>query len=105
MPELFKAILNPQSPRYDDWLRVLGQDSVPLKSPQTHLANLGDEADVEVYSLDIEKLSEGQSDRLATWIAEKFGVAPKIARDAIASLGFPVRAVDVHVSYDLRAFV
>lgn len=105
MPELYKAILNPQSPRYDDWVRILGQDAVPLKSPRSYVADLGEEADVEVYALDVEALSVGQCARLVDWIAEKFGVAPQLAVQAINGLGFPVRAADVIVSFDLRAFV
>jgi hypothetical protein len=105
MPQEFTATLNPQSPRYDAWVRVLGQDVVPLKSPASFLANLGEEADVEVYALAVEALSIGQCARLVDWIAENFGVAPQLAVQAINGVGFPVRAADVTVGMSMRAFL
>lgn len=105
MPESFKAVLHPQSPRYDDWLRVLRQDEVPLKSPRSFFANLGEEADVEVYSLNVEGLTTEQRSRLVNWVSEKFGVAPAMVNEQLEGIGFPVRAVDVTIAMEMRAFL
>lgn len=114
---LWHAILNPSSPRHDDWLRILGTHEVPLKSARTHHADLGEERNVELYKLDIAGLSTDQRERLVHWIRSKFPTATALddvegsraftqqINDQLDTVGFPIRFEDVIVSFDYRGFM
>jgi hypothetical protein len=102
---LWAAHLNPNSPRYETWARILAGDEVPLVKPVASRANLGDEKNVEVYVLDIQRLTADQRDRLVQWVAEKFGVPPAAVNEQLESVGFPIREADVIVAFSMRAFL
>jgi len=104
---LWTATLNRSSPRYATWSRILGSDEVPLRSPRSQMAILGEaEEHAEVYLLDALHLAPGQRERLEAWIAKKYGVSIAEARAETEAKGhFPIRAEDVDVAYDMRAFV
>jgi hypothetical protein len=103
--ELWWASLNQQSPRYADWLKILGDDRVPLLSPWSAQAKLGDET-TEVYALDWQNLDGDASQRLLEFVAAKFCVATEeIEKDLDRDGHFPIRAQDVTVFYDVRAFL
>jgi hypothetical protein len=104
MNALWSATLNPSSPRYHDWCAVLQADSVPLKSPAECQATLGDES-ARVYLLDVPRLTEEQSERLAGHLARKFNVATEIVILQLESQGLPIRVEDVIVAFNMRAFV
>jgi hypothetical protein len=93
----FKATLNGQSPRYSEWLNILGGDAVPLRHCVPLKATLGEETDVEIYRLNVDAFTEGQRDRLVQFVALKFGVAPALVNADLESVGFPIRAQDVDV--------
>lgn len=103
--ELWWASLNQQSPRYRDWYGILEDDRVPLLSPWSASARLGEET-CDVYALDWQNLDEGQSERLLDFLAKKF-VANKeeIVKDFDRDGFMPIRATDVTVFYDMRAFL
>lgn len=103
--ELWSAILNPRGPNYKGWHDVLGSDRVPLKNPHSGFTALGTEKNVEVYLLDLRALALGQRARLLNSIAQKFRAPVYEVEAEIARSGFPIRAADVIVSYDMRAFV
>src|SRR5712691_1642524 len=105
MPELWSATLNPMGPNYEAWFRILGDGKVPLDSPRSGRTQLGNEHDVEVYLLNLRALTLGQRARLVGEIALKFGTPIYEVEKEIAERGFPIRAVDVIVSFDVRAFV
>lgn len=103
---LWWASLDHSSPRYRDWYGILNDDRVPLLSPFSTHAQLGEEKDVEVYGLDWQNLDGEQSDRLLNFIAHKFGVTQEeVAKDLDRDGLFPIRAADVTVFYSLRAFL
>jgi hypothetical protein len=105
MPNLWHATLNPASPRYKDWLDILGQDRVELLHPRSFEANLGEET-CEVYLLDWLNLDGEASERLLAFIANKFGAEKEVIEKNLNDDGyFPIRAADVIVSFDLRAFM
>lgn len=83
---------------------IFGANNVPLKSTHSVKATLGDEKDVEVYMLDLSALTLKPRAALLTAVAEKFGVPVYEVEAEIEKTGFPIRAVDVIVSYDARAF-
>lgn len=103
--ELWSATLNPSGPNYQTWLETLGGTKVPLKSSQSVKAELGPEKDVEVYLLDLRALTLGQKAKLLGRMAATFGVPIYEVEAELNRSGFPIRAVDVIVSFDVRAFV
>jgi hypothetical protein len=103
--KLWSATLCSSSPRYQDWKRILGSDEAPIINPKPFATNLGPEMLVEVYSLDVARLSFDQHARLVDFIVERFGVKGREVVRGLESDGFPIRAADVSVSYDLRAFL
>ncbi len=105
MRKLWWASLNSSSPRYADWKAILGTDSVPLLSPGSAEAQLGEET-CEVYALDWQNLDGEQSQRLIDFLSKKFSADPKeIESDLDRDGHMPIRAADVTVCYDMRAFL
>lgn len=91
------------STRYDKWRRILQSDEIPIKSPKADLANFGgEETNVRVYELDIERLSEGQRMRLIEFIMERFRESKLTVVTELEYRGFPVRAEDVVIAFDRR---
>jgi len=111
MPELWSAILNPRGPNYANWLEILGNTRVPLRSPTSVKAELGgddrfhSEKDVECYLLNVGALTLSQRARLVGFLAKKFGTPIYEIEAEINRVGFPIRAADVLVAIDARAFV
>src|SRR5260370_4554307 len=84
---LWQAILNPSSPRHDDWRRILGTDEVPLESAKTHHVTLGEEH-AEAYKLDVPNLTADQRERLVAWLMNKFvGNLCPSRREILSSTG------------------
>ena len=104
MRELWWATLDSHSPRYADWLRILGTDKVPLLSLGSGQTKLGEETE-EVYLLNWPGLDEGQKSRLLDFLAKKFSANLDEIRSDLDKNGFPIRASDVTVCFDMRAFL
>lgn len=102
--ELWWASLNTGSPRYADWHGILDSDRVPLKSPGSGQTRLGEEV-TEVYLLDLAALDEPAKERLCDFLAKKFNATAAQARAGIEQDGMPIRAEDVTVCFDMRAFL
>lgn len=105
---LWWARLRDDSPRYVIWREILGSDDVPLQSPGSFFADLGDpvaERSVECYALDWPSMRAEQKHRLALWVAERFGVSLNDALLDCDARGYPIRAADVTVAFSLRAFI
>jgi hypothetical protein len=75
-------------------------------APQSILGVVPDKTSplIEVYILDLKQLTSEQTDRLVAAMAIKFKTTEEAVRDGIMHDGFPVRAVDVTVCFDGRAF-
>jgi hypothetical protein len=102
--KLWTATLLTSSPRYHDWRAILGSDEVPITNPKPFAMQLGPEM-TEAYSLDMERLDREQHARLVDFVVERFGVKGREAVRTLGSDGFPIRAADVTVCFDLRAFL
>ena len=102
--KLWRAILNPSGPNYER-LKNIFPDRVPLQSPTTVKAQLGDEKDVSVYLLNFAGMTLTQRARLFGLIASGTGVPVSVVESIAAKDGFPIREADVILSYDMRAFV
>jgi hypothetical protein len=104
---LWWANLDHSSPRYAEWYRILETDDVPLLSPMPVAATLGQLGPCEVcqvYLLDFSRLSQAQTERLVASVAKKFDVTEELVASQIICQGFPVRAIDVVIGYNMRAF-
>jgi hypothetical protein len=103
--KLWSATLRPSSPRYEQWRKILGSTDVPI---QTHLpfsTQLGPEGQQEVYALDLSRFDRVQVQRLVDVMVDHFGMKAHEAKRVLETDGFPIRSVDVLVSYDVRAFL
>jgi hypothetical protein len=101
--ELWSATLNPGGPNYEQLREVFGGSRVPLQSATSFPAQLGEEKDVEVYLLDLAALPLNRRAWLLAMVAQKFGVAVSQV-EQVAKDGFPIRAADVIVTFNMRAF-
>jgi hypothetical protein len=104
-PELYSATLNPRGPNYERLKGIFGESRVPLKSPHTMKAQLGEEQDVPVYQLDLGALPINQRARLLALVARKCGVTIAKVEEVMLHDSFPIREADVIVAFDMRAFV
>lgn len=102
---LYSAILNPSGPNFEYWNHVLGSHRVPLESAQPKLATLGEENNVEVYMLNLKGLTLRQRAKLVDFLSRKFNASISAVESDIAFRGMPIRAADVIVAIDQRAFV
>jgi hypothetical protein len=103
--ELWQAILKPGGPHYAEWFEIFGESRVPLESCKPQMATLGDEKNIEVYKLNLSAMTLEQRARLLGSISKRFQVPIYELEAEIAKVGFPIRAADLIVSYDMRAFV
>jgi hypothetical protein len=103
--ELWHATLNPRGPNYERLKGIFGESRVPLKSPRTVKAQLGEEKDVPVYLLDFSAMPLGQRARLFGMVTGKCGVPLYEVEKTAREQGFPIREADVIVSFGMRAFV
>ena len=103
--KLWSASLVGSSPHYAEWRKILDSDEVPIVSPRVEFAQLGPEESVGIYRLDVVRLSRDQHARLVDFICDRFGVKGREAVQGLESDGFPIRAADVSISYDVRAFL
>ena len=101
---LYTARLLESSPRYQDWRKILLADEVPLENLKSAEAQLGPEK-VQVYKLNLERMERVQVDRLVEFIVDRFGASKQDARNTLEYEGFCIRAEDVVLTHDLRAFL
>ena len=102
--KLWSAILCSTSPRFQEWQKILGGTEVPIMNPKPFNIQLGPDS-TEAYKLDLQRFDRYQVQRLLEFIVERFGVKPHEAKLVLEKDGFPIRAEDVRVSYELRAFL
>ena len=103
---LWKAVLNPSSPRYPEWKKIFKEsDDIPLVAPCSFEASLGGETD-KVYLLDWSNIADEESDLLLNYFAVKFSDTVDAVQKWIDADGhFPIRESDVTIVYELRAFI
>ena len=76
----WKCHLLQSSERYENWRKILGSDEAPIISPNPIKGIFGAEV-VDIFRLNIAKLSADQRERLIDFIVEKFG-APRATAQA-----------------------
>lgn len=103
--ELWRASLNPSSPRYIEWRKIFASDDIPIVSPFPIKAKLGEETDM-IYAICWDELDGPTADRLVDYMAEKFNASPITVAEQIESDShFPIRASDVIIAFSPRAFM
>jgi len=103
--KLWRAQLNPKSPRYLEWRKIFESDEIPLVTPSAFDAQLGNETD-SIHLLDWFEIVSETSDRMLEYFAAKFGTTIEEVEKEFDETGhIPIRASDVIVSYDVRAFI
>lgn len=103
--ELWRASLNPSSPRYVEWRKIFDTDEIPITSPFPIKAKLGEEEDM-IHAIDWRMLDGLTSERLIEYIANKFAVTPaEVEKQIDEDAHFPIRASDVIISMSPRAFI
>jgi hypothetical protein len=98
------ATLRASSPRYDEWAKILGGPEVPITNPKPMAVHFGPDL-TEAYMLDLDRLEFKQRERLKQFVADRLGVRLREVDQLLDHDGFPIRAEDVLVSYQLRAFL
>jgi hypothetical protein len=106
MTDLYSAILRPSSPNFEEWNQVLGSHRVPLESPRSQMRRLsGEEKEVEVYRINLQAMTLRQRANLLEHLARKLKLTIDDVEALLRKDGMPIRAADVIVSYNMRAFV
>lgn len=104
-PELWSAILNPSGPNFERLKGIFACDRIPLQSPRSRKADLGEEKGVSVYMLNLNALPLAARARVIDLVARKSGAPMRLVEEVMQREGFPIREADVIVSFDMRSVV
>src|SRR5689334_21490583 len=98
------AVISQISPRYEDWMYILGSPEAPIVSPCTVMATApGLPAPKAFYRLDVTRLTVDQRSRLIERISEKWHLKPsEVEKDISSEHGIPILADDVTLVVDGR---
>jgi hypothetical protein len=103
---MFTATILKSSPRYRDWIEVLGTDQVPVESPLPHVGHFPVIGEKQCYAVAVKKLSTMQIDNLVAHMAKRFEVREdEVLADLLGDHGLPILAEDVSVLISLAAFL
>lgn len=81
-------------PRGEEWTRVLGRNTLPVKSPLTIPADLPGHPDAQVYMLDIEALTPAEFRAVVVHLSGKFKTSALTLADELRRDGLPILADD-----------
>lgn len=103
------AVISQTSPRYEDWLYVLGSDRAPVMSnipvvgKVPGLSRWYGIRNASFYRLDLDRLTLGQCERLVDRIAEKWELElDQVEKNFLSPYGLPILADDVVIVLDER---
>lgn len=74
MSKDFKAIIRPESTRYQEWMNAFGANEVSIKSPIPHEGSAPGIERGLFYLIDLEELTGEQKERLVKHLASKFNI-------------------------------
>jgi hypothetical protein len=86
--------------RGDEWERICGTRTFPVKSPIPVLANLPGKSEVRVFLVDLDEVEPDILARIKTGLARKFGLSPAEAETEIKEKGIPILDEEVSVMID-----
>lgn len=88
--------------RGEQMKRLLGRRDFIVTNALPVRASVPNHADVEVYLLDVDTLTEAEFDKLARHFARKFGSPLSDVRREMRDCGVPILAEDCTVAIDMR---
>ena len=93
----FEAKIRGNSERAETWRRILGSETVNIKSPIPSVASLPGKGETTIYELDIKLLTAEQRQRLVAHLAERFGYTPHDVDRDLDDIGCPILNEDISV--------
>jgi hypothetical protein len=83
--------------RGDEWERIAGTRTFPVRSPIPVLADLPGKPSAQVYLLDLASIAEGVRGRIVGHLSRKFGLSPDEAEAEATKQGIPILADECSV--------
>lgn len=94
----FTATISGNSDRAETWRKILGTETIYIKSPIRSFANLPGKPNTAIYELDLDLLTDDQRERLVSHLSARFDISiTDVARD-LDVIGCPILADDVIVT-------
>src|SRR5512135_2486606 len=78
--------------RGDEWERICGTRTFPVRSPIPVLADLPGKPKSEVFLLDLASIEKPVRERIVAHLSQKFGLPPAEAEAEVNSKGIPILA-------------
>lgn len=89
--------------RAAEWTAVYGKPRVCVRSPIAHLARLpGFDEPQLIYEVDLQTLSDEQTERLIAHLAQKFAIPVEEVRAELETHGVPILARDCTIATPYR---
>jgi len=98
MTKDFTATISEKSERAEMWQTVLGDKTIPIRSPIPTKANLPGKPAASIYEMDIESLTGEQREKLIDYLAERFGIPKAEVAHDLDEVGCPILAEDIIVT-------
>lgn len=93
----FIATISRESTRYQEWMEVMGDFVIPLKSPFPAPGSAPGVAVGMFYEIDLSAITAEQRARMITHLARKFGFSEEEVASTLDEVGCPILADDVTV--------
>lgn len=97
MSKDFKAVISAKSPRYQEWVNVMGTNEFPITTPIPTPASAADIKQGLFYMIDLAELIPEQRERLIQHLAVKFGLDENDVANSLDREGVPVLDEDVTI--------
>jgi hypothetical protein len=101
----WKARLNPSSPRYREWRKIFNGDEIQLINNIAYEASLNGQRDT-IFLINWFEVMGTEADRMVAYFAEKNNESiEKTEKDLDHDGSVAIRAIDVLITYDSKAFI
>ena len=80
--------------RGEEWERVAGTRTFPVRSPIPVIADLPGKPKARVFLLDLESIEAGVREKIVSHLARKFGLPPHEVEKDVNEAGIPILADD-----------
>lgn len=98
MSQDFEATIRADSERAEVWRKIMGSETVYIKSFIPSAVSLPGVGETTAYQLDIALLTTEQRRRLVVHLAERFGYSPSNVERDLDTIGCPILADDIVVT-------
>lgn len=97
MSKDFIAKIREDSPRHEKWMRVMGTNEIPIKTPIPAQGSIAGQDNALFFMIDLNELAEEQKERLIQHISINFGVDEAEVRGSLDQVGCPILDEDVTI--------